>query len=138
MLLRHKNKSFSTLLAAVFGGIGLHRFYLRGAADRWGWLHVASVPATAFAVWWGVGHQVFFQSMPLILSMLAGFLEALVLGLIPDPQWDQRYNPSSGKASESHWPLALLLVLTLGLGATGLIAVIARTFDLLLTGGAFG
>jgi TM2 domain-containing membrane protein YozV len=138
MLFRHKNKTFATLLAAVAGSIGLHRFYLRGAGDKWGWLHLASLPATGLAIALGLGHQGFFQAAPLLLSALCGFLEALVLGLIPDDQWDQRFNPGSSQGSVSGWPLALLLVLTLGLGATALIGVIARTFDLLLTGGAFG
>ncbi len=138
MLFRHKNKTLATLLAAVFGGIGMHRFYLRGASDKWGWLHLASVPVAGLAIGLGLGHQVFFQVIPVLLSVLCGFLEALILGLIPDNQWDQRYNQGSGETSVSTWPLALLLVLTLGVGATALIGVIARSFDLLLTGGAFG
>ncbi len=138
MLFRHKNKTLATLLATVFGGIGLHRFYLRGASDKWGWLHVTSVPLSGLAIHLELGHQVFFQAAPMLLSILAGFLEALVLGLMPDDQWDQRFNPDSGQTSVSNWPLALVLVLTLGVGATALIGVIARSFDLLFTGGAFG
>jgi hypothetical protein len=47
-----------------------------------------------------------------VLSVLIACLEALVLGLTPDDKWDARYNAGSGKNSESHWILALILVLT--------------------------
>ena len=36
------------------------------------------------------------------------------------------------------WPLALILVLTMAIGAGALIATLARGFDLLYTGGAYG
>ncbi|MDP9107841.1 MAG: NINE protein, partial [Pseudomonadota bacterium] len=45
MYFRHKNKTLATLLAALTGVAGLHRFYLRGMHDRWGWLHVAAASA---------------------------------------------------------------------------------------------
>ncbi|RYE78204.1 MAG: NINE protein, partial [Oxalobacteraceae bacterium] len=32
----HKNKTLATLLALLFGSIGLHRFYLYGRRDLWG------------------------------------------------------------------------------------------------------
>lgn len=134
----HKNKAFATLLAAVTGGIGLHRFYLRGLADRWGWLHAASVPMTLIITALAVGQHGLFQAGALVLSILIGFIEALVLGVTPDEKWDQTYNVYSGKTSNSGWPVVLLLVLTLGLGASALVAALARTFDLLFTGGAFG
>ena len=55
-----------------------------------------------------------------------------------DEKWDARFNPASGKQSESHWPLAIILVASMMLGAAGLIATISRLFDLLYTGGAYG
>ena len=138
MSVLHKNKTFAALLACVAGGIGLHRFYLRGLDDKWGWLHLASLlgVAAVFALW--PQADPYFLLLPLILSMLAGFLEALVLGLMPDEQWDARFNPGSGQRSDSRWPLALVLVATLLFGAFGLIAAIARLFDLLYTGGIYG
>lgn len=112
----HKNKTLATLLAAVLGGLGAHRFYLYGSKDKWAWVHVLLFP----------------------LSVLAGFLEALVIGLTPDEKWDGLHNRSSGKRSSSGWPLVILLVLTFGGGAIAVIAAIARAFDLLYTGGAYG
>lgn len=112
----HKNKTLATFFAAVFGGLGAHRFYLYNKKDVWAWVHVALFP----------------------LSVFAGFLEALTIGLTPDDKWDARHNPDSGRQSDSGWPLAVLLVLTFGGGAIAVIAAIARTFDLLFTGGAYG
>ena len=40
--------------------------------------------------------------------------------------------------SESRWPLAVIIVATVMVGAGMLIATIARLFDLLYTGGAYG
>ncbi len=138
MSVLHKNKTFATLLATVTGGIGLHRFYLRGLADQWGWLHMASLPgcAAVFALW--PKADPYFLLLPLILSILVGALEALVLGLMPDEKWDAAFNPGSGKQTDSRWPLAIVLVATLMFGAFALIAAIARLFDLLYTGGIYG
>ncbi|WP_342120386.1 hypothetical protein [Pseudoduganella sp. OTU4001] len=138
MSVLHKNKTFATLLASVTGGIGLHRFYLRGVSDKWGWLHAASLlgVAAVFAAW--PKADPYFLLLPLILSMLVGFLEALVLGLMPDEKWDATFNSGSGKQSNSNWPLAVILVATLMVGAFGLIGAIARLFDLLYTGGVYG
>jgi TM2 domain-containing membrane protein YozV len=138
MSVSHKNKSFATLLASLFGGIGLHRFYLRGLGDKWGWLHAASLPLSGVVIALAPKADPFFQYLPLIVSMLIGFLEALVLGLMPDEKWDPKFNAGSGKQSSSRWPLAVVLVATLMVGAFGLIASIARLFDLLYTGGIYG
>jgi len=138
MSVLHKNKTFATLLAAAGGGIGLHRFYLRGLSDKWGWLHAVSLLgcAAVFALW--PKADPYFLLLPLILSILVGTLEALVLGLMPDEKWDAAFNACSGKQSDSSWPLAMVLVATLMFGAFGLIATIARLFDLLYTGGIYG
>lgn len=138
MPISHKHKTFATLLAFLFGGVGLHRFYLRGARDPWGWAHAASLLASLLVFLVRRDADWFFQLLPLILSMLAGFLEALVLGLMPDEKWDAAFNPGSGKQTDSRWPLALVLVATLMVGAGCLIATLARLFDLLYTGGAYG
>jgi hypothetical protein len=116
MMTSHKNKTLTTFFAAIFGGLGAHRFYLYGKKDTWAWVHLALFP----------------------LSVFAGFLEALVIGLTPDDKWDARHNTSSGQQSHSGWPLVVLLILTFGGGAIVVLATIARTFDLLFTGGAYG
>ena len=84
------------------------------------------------------GAPLLFTLMPLVTSALIGALAALVMGTTPDDKWDSQYNPLSQKQSVSTWPLALILVLVLAIGAGSLIAVIARSFDLFFTGGAYG
>lgn len=134
----HKNKTFATLLASLLGGIGLHRFYLYGRKDFWGWMHLATAPLALLLRLAAPDQPALFVAAPLVISALIGFLEALVIGLTPDDKWDAACNLASGRRSESGWPLVLILVLTLGVGATAVIAAIARTFDLLFTGGAYG
>ena len=134
----HKNKTLATLLALLFGFIGLHRFYLYGRRDLWGWIHFATAPLSALLVVGNPEAPAIFSAAPLVLSVLAAFLETLVMGVTPDEKWDARHNAASGKQSDTGWPVPLMLVLALALGATALIAAIARTFDILLTGGSYG
>ncbi|HEY4072335.1 MAG TPA: NINE protein [Herbaspirillum sp.] len=138
MSTRHKIKTLTTFLAAVLGGIGAHRFYLHGFRDRFGWLHIVTLPISllAMAVW--PDEPKLFTACLFIISILAGMLQALVIGLTPDEKWDSRYNSLSGKQSDSGWTVILLVVFSLTVGATGVIAALARTFDLLYTGGSFG
>lgn len=138
MAATHKNKTFATLLALLFGGIGLHRFYLHGKSDRWGWLHLSSLAVSSFALGLWPQQPLLFTAAPLVVSTLAGILTALVLGLTPDEKWDHVHNRESGKQSHSGGWLALVLVLTTGIGAVAVIGVLARTLDLLFTGGAYG
>ena len=135
---QHKNKTLATALAFLLGGIGAHRFYLKGSVDRIGLLHVCSLPVAGLV--YGLGHapNPFWVLLPIIVSCVAGFVEALVIGLTPDEKWDARYNAGSGRQSASHWFVILLVVLTMLVGATVLIAAISRLFDLLYTGGAYG
>lgn len=112
----HKNKTIATALAAVLGSLGAHRFYLHGARDRRALLYLLFFP----------------------LSIFAGFIAALSIGLTPDEKWDSIHNAGSGFQSDSGWLGILIVIATFGLGTTLLIAAIARGFDLLYTGGAYG
>jgi hypothetical protein len=138
MNFRHKNKAFTTFLALVLGGVGVHRFYLRGLQDTWGWLHFSGLMLSGLAIRTWPEQPIMFTAGPLVISILAGFIEALVLGLTPDDKWDHTYNPYSGKQSRSSGLLAVVLVLTVGIGAVAFIAVLSRMLDLLFTGGAYG
>jgi hypothetical protein len=134
----HKNKTLAASLGLFAGALGAHRFYLRGAVDRLGLLHVTSVPLCGMVIGLAPEANGFFKLLPLLVSALAGWIEGLVLGLHSDEQWDGKYNAASGRTSNSRWPLAIVLVLTMVVGSTALIAAIARLFDLLYTGGAYG
>jgi TM2 domain-containing membrane protein YozV len=134
----HKNKTVAVFLALILGGIGAHRFYLRGSVDKAGLLHLMSVPVAGLVTGLAPDADIFYKLLPIMLSYIVAFIEALVIGLTPDEQFDARHNPGSGRQSESRWPLALLLVTTMLVGTTVLIATIARLFDLIYTGGAYG
>lgn len=134
----HKNKTVATLLAVLLGGIGAHRFYLRGSLDKAGLLHVASLPIAGLVIGLAPEADIYYKVLPLVVSYLVGFLEALVIGVTPDEKWDAAFNANSGKKSASKWPLAVLLVCTMLLGTTGLILTMSRLVDLLYTGGAYG
>jgi TM2 domain-containing membrane protein YozV len=135
---RHKSKTLAALLAFLFGGMGLQRLYLRGPRDPWLWLHLACLPAAWLVATLAPQADPFYKLLPIMLSGLAGFLEALVLGLMADGRWDARFNPDSGKHSDTRWPIAFVLVAAMMVGAASLIATISRFFDLLYTGGAYG
>ncbi|WP_307727532.1 TM2 domain-containing protein [Massilia sp. AB1] len=137
MAVAHKNKTLTVFLALVLGWLGAHRFYLKGSADRLGLLHVCSLFVTGI-LYGAVKPHPFYIVLPLLVSLIAACIEALVLGLIPDEKWDAAYNAGSGKASRSNWVLPLLLVLVMTVGAIVLIGTIARLFDLVYTGGAYG
>jgi TM2 domain-containing membrane protein YozV len=138
MTATHKHKTLATFLAFVFGAIGAHRFYLRGSVDRLGLAHLCTLPIAGLV--YGLLPEVdgFFKLLPLVLSFIIGAIEALVIGVTPDEKWDAKFNAGSGKTTQSRWYLAVLLVLIMLVGMTTMIATIARLFDLLYTGGAYG
>jgi len=138
MAASHKNKTLATFLALTLGGLGVHRFYLKGGLDRLGLLHVCSVPVAGLVYGIGEGPAPFWVALPLLVSYVAAFIEALVIGLTPDEKWDAVHNAGSGRASRSNWLVVVLLVITMLVGTTVMIATMARLFDLLYTGGAYG
>lgn len=138
MTTRPKNKTFAALLSFLFGAAGLHRFYLRGSGDRWGWLHFSSLPASALLLATLPGEPLLITAAPLVLSALIASIETFVIGLMPDEKWDARWNTGTGYQSDSRWPVPALMAMNLFYGATLLVTVLARAFDLMLTGGAYG
>jgi TM2 domain-containing membrane protein YozV len=134
----HKNKPVATFLALILGAVGAHRFYLRGSVDRLGLLHVTCLPIAGLV--YGLAPQAdwFYKILPILVSAVAGYIEALALGVMPDEKFDAAFNPGSGRKSDSSWVIAALLVATMMVGATVLIGTMSRLFDLLYTGGAYG
>jgi len=138
MTASHKNKTFAALLALLFGGAGLHRFYLHGMRDRWGWLHAAALLLSGGLLAQDPSRALLVNTAPLVLSVLAACIETFVIGLMADEKWDARYNATSGQQSDTSWMVAVLMVINLGYGATLMLIALARSFDLLLTGGSYG
>jgi len=137
MAAAHKNKTVATLLALLLGGFGIHRFYLKPGADRIGLLHLCCLPVTGI-LYGAVKPHPFYIVLPLLVSYIVGYVEALVIGLTPDEKWDAQYNAHSGRESRSNWVLVLLLVITMLVATTVLIGTIARLSDVVYTGGAYG
>ncbi|ATQ78804.1 hypothetical protein CR152_09730 [Massilia violaceinigra] len=134
----HKNKTFASFLALILGAVGAHRFYLRGSLDKLGLMHLASLPVAGLVYGLAPEANWFFKILPLVLSGIIGFVEALMIGLTPDEKFDAAFNAKSGRKSASNWVLAVLLVCTMLTAATMTIATLARLNDLLYTGGAYG
>ncbi len=134
----HKNKTFATLLTAFFGCIGFHRFYLYGWQDIWGWIRLTTLPLSAVPLLMAPDLPWILTTSPLILSVFISTIETLVIGLTPDEKWDARFNLHSGKRSGSRWLLIITMIVAFSTGTTFFFFVLARTVDLLYTGGAFG
>ena len=115
-----KNKTLATLLAAVGGTLGLHRFYLHGTGDWRGYAY----PAVTLAGM--LGALVWLPLLTIALAVpITGFLEALNFALNPDARWDQRWNAGSGRENDSGWAVIIIAILTLAIGATLLLSALA-------------
>ena len=125
----HKSKTAATWIALVGGGLGLHRFYLHGSRDTWGWLWSAPTLLGLYGVLraytLGQDDQLSWLLVPLLGFALAGaMLAGIVYGLTPDEQWNARYNAGQ-REHQAGWPVVFAIVLCLGFGATVLMATIA-------------
>ncbi len=125
---RYKSKSRAAWLALLGGALGLHRFYLHGLRDVWGWAHWLP---TALG-WVGVQRlrqlgqddMLAWALVPVFGLMLSlGALFAILHGLTPDEKWDQRHNPGQPGRSTT-WAPVLAAVAALLLGGGVLMASI--------------
>ena len=124
-----KSKLTATWAALVGGSLGLHRFYLHGLTDLWGW---CCVPPTLLGLYGlqrarhiGLDDHLSWVLLPLLgLTLAAGMLAAIVYGLTSDEKWSARFNPQ-GSASASGWLTILGVILALALGAAALMATLA-------------
>jgi TM2 domain-containing membrane protein YozV len=128
-----KSKLLTVALAFLFGSLGAHRFYLGGARDKFGWLHLLATLAGAI----GIASMVLGAGAPALnwtfavaggASVISAFLAAIVYGLRPDDKWDARFNPH-GKPTRSGWPVVILVILSLLIGTGLLMAGLAISFQ---------
>jgi len=104
---RYRSKTLATWIAVVGGAFGLHRFYLHGLADRWGWLFIPPTLAGLYGVRrmreFGVDDHLAWALIPLLgFALAAAMITAIVHGLTPDERWNARYNPS-GPQHRTGW-----------------------------------
>jgi len=121
-----RRKSLAALLAFLLGAIGAHRIYL--GRPLW-WLPLA---VTALALPLLVGIRNWYQTpafFVLMVPVVAGFIEALVLALMPDEKFDARFNAATGRRNDSGWDAVLVAIATLMVGATVLMTAIVLLFQ---------
>jgi hypothetical protein len=125
----YKSKTLATWIAVIGGSVGLHRFYLHGFRDVWGWLHGAPTLIGLYGVQrmneLGQDDKLAWALIPLLgFALAAAMLAAIVYGLTPDEKWDLSHNPGA-PVQATGWGAVLGVVLALLLGATALMATVA-------------
>ncbi|MDR5834534.1 NINE protein [Caballeronia sp. LZ034LL] len=129
-----RSKTLTAALAFLFGSIGLHRFYLYGLRDKWGWAHIDGIDLGA------LGYLLLKETerasllgwalaFPGAVSLLAAFLSAIVYGLRPDAKWDAQFNAHTGRNSRSGWTVIFIVIFSLLIGAFLLMTGLALTFQ---------
>jgi TM2 domain-containing membrane protein YozV len=117
-----RRKSLAALLAFLLGAVGAHRVYL--GRPLW-WLPLA---VSALMLPLLIGVRNWYQSpafFVLMVPVIAGFIEALVLALMPDEKFDARYNAAAEGRNRSGWDAVLVAIASLMIGATVLMTVLA-------------
>lgn len=134
---RVKSKTVATWLAVVGGGFGLHRFYLHGLRDVWGWLHV---PMTLLGMA-GVQRMLAFgiddHAAPWLLplgglSIVAAMFAAILCGLSSDERWDARHNPTAPAGQGTPpggWLTVIGVITALLIGTTMMLSSITFTLQ---------
>ena len=132
-----KNKTLAAWLAFAGGPLGLHRFYLHGLGDLWGW--ALPIP-TALGLYgiqrvqdYGLDDQWSWVLIPLLGFTVAGCaLTAIVYGLMTRERWNARHNPGAEPehvAGATSWFTIAAVVLALLIGTTVLMASIVFSFQ---------
>lgn len=128
-MIRPRSKALATWLAVLVGTLGLHRFYLGGWRDPWGWLY----PLPTFFGLAGVQRmrafgqddQLAWLLIPLLgLSISAAMLSAIVYGLTPDEKWAARYGAGQS-ARRTGWIPVLGVIVALLVGASVFMGTVA-------------
>ena len=130
---RYRSKTLATWIAVVGGTLGLHRFYLYGAKDLWGWLHPAPTLLGLAGLWrlrhLGQDDQLAWLLLPVLGVMLTiTMLAAIVYGLTPDEKWQARHNPGQ-PVQDTRWGPVLGVMLALLLGGVALMSTAAFGFQ---------
>jgi len=132
-----KNKTLAAWLAFAGGPLGLHRFYLHGLGDLWGW--ALPIP-TALGLYgiqrvqeFGLDDHASWVLIPLLGFTIAGCaLTGIVYGLMTREKWNAAHNPGAAEdaiAGGTDWFTIFAIVLALLMGTTALMASLAFSFQ---------
>ena len=132
-----KNKTLAAWLTFLGGPLGLHRFYLFGAANRLGWLLPLPTLLGVYGVHrarsLGLEDPASWVLIPLLGFTIAGCaVNALVYGLMAAEKWNARFNPGAADdapAGRTNWLTIGALVVSLLVGTTVLMASLAFSFQ---------
>lgn len=124
-----KSKTLATWLALLGGSLGLHRFYLHGRRDLFGWLHplptLIGLYGIQRALVFGQDDGLSWALIPLLgIALASSMLAAIVYGLTSNEKWNARFNPLAPQA-DSGWLAIIGVVLALFFGTSVLMATIA-------------
>ena len=132
-----KNKTLAAWLSIVTGTLGLHRFYMFGWRDAWGWAMVLMSLLGAYgferAQTMGLDDPLSWFLLPVLgLTIAASALHALYWGLMSQAQWNSLYNPSADtedSAGRTNWFTIIALVLSMIVGTTAMLSSLAYGFQ---------
>jgi hypothetical protein len=132
-----KNKTLATWLALLGGPLGLHRFYLRGPGDLWGWLYPLPTALGLYGIervqQFGQDDHWSWLLIPLLgVSIAASALTAIVYGLRSPEKWNAAFNMAAvaeAPAGSTNWLTVIGVAAALLLGTGVLMASLAFSFQ---------
>ena len=125
----YRSKTAVTWIALIAGSVGLHRFYLHGFKDRWGWLFIVPSLVGFYGVQrmrlLGADDHLAWVLIPWLgVTLSISMASAIAYGLTPDDQWNARFNPT-GPQHRTGWPTIIGVGTALIVGGGVLMATIA-------------
>ena len=128
-----RSKTLAAWLAMLGGTLGLHRFYLHGLRDLWGW---ALLPLTLLGLLGldrmnelGQDDRLATVLTPLLgVSISVAMFSAIFIALTPDEKWDARFNPA-GPPSATGWGPVLAAITGLLIGGGVLMGTITYSIQ---------
>lgn len=134
---RRKNKTVATWLALIGGPLGLHRFYLRGLGDLWGWLYPLPTALGLYGIervqQFGQDDHLSWVLVPLLgLAIAASALTAILYGLSSPEKWNAHHNraePADASAGHTNWFTVIAVASALLIGTGVLMASLAFSFQ---------
>ena len=125
----YKSKTFATWIALLGGSVGLHRFYLHGFHDRWGWLFILPSTIGLYGIQrmrqLGTDDHLAWILIPFLgVTLSITMLSAIIYGLTPDEKWNARFNPD-GPEHQMGWATVIGIAAALVIGGGVLMATIA-------------